>query len=278
MYAVSSASHSVCPSPAVCQADPILWPYLYAVREQDAIARLNRLFHDHIEPVISSVLRRYGQSFPSDMDCSDVRGEIVAGLLVLLKDARTAPHKMTIRNFPAYVRVVARNTCFRMCQKGVPTLSSDLCEATLSTRSDITESFWHRENLRQMWEEILALPPSQRYALLLNLRQGEGEGSLLVQFAASKAVRLSEIRAALGSAWKESDDWNDLPLCDDQIASRLGVSRREVINLRLAARRRLCRRFAVAEEGKKQETGVRYPEPVQETGDKRGGWVLSVAC
>lgn len=247
MYAISDTPRTSCAAPLVCHADPVLWPFLYSASESEAQARLDRLFQDHIEPVIASVLRRYGRSLPADVDTSDLRGEVVTGLLMLLREARTAPHKVTIKNFPAYVRVVARNTCFRMCRRGNSQPTNELTEADLATRSDMAESFWRRENLRQMWGEILALPPAQRYALLLNLRQGEGEGSLLIQFAASKAVRLSEIRAALNPVWRDTDDWNDLPLCDDQIAARLGLARRDVINLRLAARRRLCRRLAVME-------------------------------
>jgi hypothetical protein len=37
--------------------------------------------------------------------------------------------------------------------------------------------------------------------------------------------------------------WNDLPIDDMRIATRLGIKRQQVINLRKAARARLARRL-----------------------------------
>jgi RNA polymerase sigma factor (sigma-70 family) len=98
--------------------------------------------------------------------------------------------------------------------------------------------------LRQVCSEIQSLPIHQRAALLLNLRDQEGQ-ELLTLLTEARAATLDQLAEALGiSATKLAQLWNRLPIQDAEIAQELGLSRQQVINLRVSARRRLARRMA----------------------------------
>lgn len=100
-----------------------------------------------------------------------------------------------------------------------------------------------RANWQQLWAEILQLPVRQRQALLLNLRVGKEQSGLLY-FPASQIAGFAEIADALELPAAELlSFWNQLPLDDNQIATRLDLTRQQIINLRQAARERLHRKF-----------------------------------
>lgn len=101
-----------------------------------------------------------------------------------------------------------------------------------------------RQHLEILWDEIRELPDRQRTALLLNLRDRTDSNALALfllleiateeQLAAAICVSVTELNAI----------WEALPLDDLQIATRLGLTRQQVINLRKSARSRLSRRMA----------------------------------
>ena len=100
--------------------------------------------------------------------------------------------------------------------------------------------------MRRLWFEIKALPPRQRMALLLNARDESGE-SVARLLAATGLAPVDSLAAALGMDEDELNElWDELPLADDVIAARLGLTRQQVINLRKAARDRLARRTSRA--------------------------------
>jgi hypothetical protein len=95
--------------------------------------------------------------------------------------------------------------------------------------------------LEQLWEEITLLPLGQRTALLLSLKDSQGNEivSLLDHL---RIATLSQIADALAiSAERFAELWKSSPIDDNAIAKHLGVTRQQVINLRLSARRRLAR-------------------------------------
>ncbi|HEX7152037.1 MAG TPA: hypothetical protein VF618_11165 [Thermoanaerobaculia bacterium] len=99
-----------------------------------------------------------------------------------------------------------------------------------------------REFLQSLWREIRELRPLQRKALLLNLRDAETANvlSLLVLIG---IAAYEDVAAALEMTPAElTAIWNELPLDDLSIATRLRLTRQQVINLRRAARERLARR------------------------------------
>ncbi|MFN7926550.1 MAG: hypothetical protein U0Y68_01150 [Blastocatellia bacterium] len=96
--------------------------------------------------------------------------------------------------------------------------------------------------LQKIWQEITALPLRQRQALLLNLRE-IGDPNAIVLFPALHIASLHDIAAALELSPTEfATLWPRLPLEDNEIAARLHLTRRQVINLRKVARVRLARR------------------------------------
>lgn len=97
--------------------------------------------------------------------------------------------------------------------------------------------------LRQVWEEICLLPLDQRRALLLNLRDSQGN-DLTATFAHLSIAGIRQVADVLAiPATEFAELWNELPLDDNAIARRLGVTRQRVISLRQSARRRLSRRL-----------------------------------
>jgi RNA polymerase sigma factor (sigma-70 family) len=113
-------------------------------------------------------------------------------------------------------------------------------------RERLDEAFDHRARLERVWQEVRQLPPRQRAALLLNLRDEQGE-SAIVMLPMLRIASLHQIAEALEMSAEElADIWNELPLEDTTLALRMGASRQQVINLRKCARQRLARRLSAA--------------------------------
>jgi len=100
-----------------------------------------------------------------------------------------------------------------------------------------------RDELRLVLREIGELRLPQRQVLLLNLRDHNG-ASAIELFVLLGIATIDEIAAALEmKAEALATLWNSLPLDDNTIAARLGMTRQQVINLRRTARERLARRL-----------------------------------
>jgi len=108
---------------------------------------------------------------------------------------------------------------------------------TTLERMEVTES------LRALWSEIDELPPNQRVALLLSLRDSGGH-TLVDVLRSAGAVPGPTLAAALEVAPEGLDALLvELPWDDLRISARLGLTRQQVINLRKSARLRLARRL-----------------------------------
>jgi len=102
--------------------------------------------------------------------------------------------------------------------------------------------------LERLWREVGVLPISQRYALLLNLRE-MGQTSALSLFVETGIVNLRQIAETLEIQLEAFTTlWNQLPLDDNSIATRMGITRQQVINLRKSARQRLERRMRLVDQ------------------------------
>jgi hypothetical protein len=102
--------------------------------------------------------------------------------------------------------------------------------------------------LQRLWTEVTQLPPLQRSALLLNLRDAQG-GSVIAFIPHLGIATKAEIAEMLSmSAEQFSGLWDELPLDDASIARLFGVTRQQVINLRKTARERLARRMKALEK------------------------------
>lgn len=111
------------------------------------------------------------------------------------------------------------------------------------TRPDAAIETERHIYLQRLWDEISQLPPRQRAALLLNLRDESGRGVvdlwMIVGIATAEAVAsVLEMTVEEFAAL-----WSELPLDDNRIAALLGLTRQQVINLRKSARERLVRRM-----------------------------------
>ncbi|MDX2042506.1 MAG: hypothetical protein SF097_14895 [Acidobacteriota bacterium] len=109
--------------------------------------------------------------------------------------------------------------------------------------ADISLQVEKRIFLQRLWEEVQLLPPNQRTALLLNLRDAEGRGCIAL-FLVTGVATLRQLAEALElTAERFAAVWNDLPLDDQTIAELLGLQRQQIINARKSARERLARRL-----------------------------------
>jgi RNA polymerase sigma factor (sigma-70 family) len=104
--------------------------------------------------------------------------------------------------------------------------------------------------LRRLWSEIQVLPPRQRAALLLNLRDEDGN-ELVTLLVHTRVATLTAVAEALQLSSEElANLWNKLPVEDATIAEQFGLSRQQVINLRVSARRRLARKMSLPPAGR----------------------------
>jgi hypothetical protein len=109
-------------------------------------------------------------------------------------------------------------------------------------RQEIVDIIAYRFHLKKVWKEICELPPRQRAALLLNLKDAQG-CSLIEFLPACGIATIREIAEALNIPPERfAALWSRLPLDDLMISQQLGIKRQQVINLRKCARERLARK------------------------------------
>lgn len=111
------------------------------------------------------------------------------------------------------------------------------------TRPEPSAEAERRAYLELLWREITELPPRQRAALLLNLRDEQGRACIDL-WTLTGVATAQGVAEVLGMTLEEfAEIWNELPLEDKRIAALLGLTRQQVINLRKSARERLTRRM-----------------------------------
>jgi DNA-directed RNA polymerase specialized sigma24 family protein len=122
--------------------------------------------------------------------------------------------------------------------------SGEIWQSLPDPRVDVAGIVERRFYLAALWDEIRELRPRQRAALLLNLRDRSGQ-DMLPMLVLVGVTTLGAIADALDMPMEEFTElWDRLPLEDAMIATRLGITRQQVINLRKSARERLARRMA----------------------------------
>jgi hypothetical protein len=119
-----------------------------------------------------------------------------------------------------------------------------VCDLLPDLGVDVVTEMEERSHLERLWMEICQLPQRQRVALLLNLRDAQARDALIL-FTFTGIATPRRIAEALELPLEEFTAlWNKLPLEDAAIATLLGITRQQVINLRKSARERLTRRTA----------------------------------
>ena len=122
----------------------------------------------------------------------------------------------------------------------------NICELLPDPAVDIASTVEQRFYLEVLWKEICQLPQRQRVALLLNLRDAQA-GDALILITLTGIASLRRIAEVIEMQLEDlAALWNKLPLEDAAIASLLGITRQQVINLRKSARERLARRMAAS--------------------------------
>lgn len=118
-----------------------------------------------------------------------------------------------------------------------------VCELLPDRVADIASTVEQRFYLERLWKEICELPQRQRVALLLNLRDAQA-GDALILFTLTGIASPRRIAKVIEMLPEElATLWSKLPLEDMTIATLLGTTRQQVINLRKSARERLVRRM-----------------------------------
>jgi hypothetical protein len=110
-------------------------------------------------------------------------------------------------------------------------------------RISIAKDFDNRLYLETLWSEITQLSPRHCAALLLNLKDEQGNCAIDL-WVITGVASFEQIAGALDkSAEWLAEIWNHLPIDDERIAGILGLARQQIINLRKTARLRLARRM-----------------------------------
>lgn len=120
--------------------------------------------------------------------------------------------------------------------------ADNLPDRLVDSRVRVDTALEQRLYLERLWSEICILPVKQRAALLLNLKDPQGNG-LIALFPLTGVATVRQLADAIAmSAEQFAELWDALPLGDAAIAEHLGITRQQVINLRKSARERLARR------------------------------------
>jgi hypothetical protein len=123
-------------------------------------------------------------------------------------------------------------------------LGGDINPATIIER---------RQSLQLLWREICQLPRRQRVALLLNLRNPHGI-NVITLLPATGVATFEQIAEALEIPPAEFEQlWAQLPVDDLYLATYLGATRQQVINLRKTARGRLLKRMGMLERAENKD-------------------------
>jgi hypothetical protein len=230
---------------APISVDDLLLPLLRAEAD-DARRLIERLVVEHAAPVIKQIIRSKLCLFFEQgrhQDAEDLHGEALVQLLARLQAFRSHPAENAIVNFQGYVAVLAYNACHEYIRR----------------KSPHYHQLKNRLRYLMTHHSVFSLWESDKAIALCGLSEWRAAGR-----SVASSSRLAQInddpqsfaQTALGGRRPESIKladlavefvhiWPRLPLDDDAIASRLGLRRQQVINLRLAARRRLLRRLNV---------------------------------
>ena len=101
----------------------------------------------------------------------------------------------------------------------------------------------YQENLKKVWAEVCLLPVRHRLALLLNLKDKQGD-CIIRLLPLLRIASIREIAETLEfSPGEFASVWNELPWDDLKISEFMNLTRQQVINLRQSARMRLIRKF-----------------------------------
>jgi RNA polymerase sigma factor (sigma-70 family) len=195
---------------------------------------------DRAQPAIDSVVRRYQRRRVLEPeDAEDIVSDVRATLLERLRRAGSA----AIQKVDSYAAGLTFKKVKDLFRKRLRAREQALLpehESIADARPPGQLAVERQRDLERIWHKIEGLPPKHRAALLLGLRLADGtDGAGVLVFL--KVTSMSDLAAAIDVSVGELEDllWDELPLDDIRIAAHLGVTPRQVIDLRKSARRSL---------------------------------------
>jgi hypothetical protein len=203
--------------PTVLGLDEVALSFLKESDDEQAERKLSALINTHARPlihrIIASTIRfspRTGIGHAEDLE--DIYSDTAMKLVVGLRKRRSIGSPDSIENLRSYMAVATYNCCYSYLRQKYPGRSK--------LRDKIQYVLRHQEGLAT---DLSGISDSGIEA--------DGYDSHACRFWAGIAGKAGAQDTAL------------LPLDDAAIATRLGSTRQQVINLRKAARERLARRL-----------------------------------
>jgi len=194
--------------------------------------------HERITEVINRVvgsLVARGELRSDEAD--DVRSTVT--LRVLRQFAEGVDHLRSVDDYVARMTINAATDILRGRALAPVALDDVVAPEDLAALPE--DRFAARQMLLLLWNEIRALPPMQRRALLLHARD-ERDMSAIHLLVFTGVATLDEIAFALDFSRADMEAmWDRLPMRDLAISEILGTTRAQVISFRRAARERLER-------------------------------------
>lgn len=228
--------------------DTLLGHFLDATGPAEEDTHLNELIRSHARPLIRRVVGSRLRDLPQEVD--DVSAEAQMELLLWLRRMKSGTAASAISDFDAYTSTIAINACNRFFrrrpahQQASVHLTAEHWDVLPDRAHSPEKTLDLRRYVARLWSEVSDLPRKQRVALLLHLRDRNGN-PVLPMFPISGVAFLPALAGALGILEPElAAMWPDLPFDDSAIAALLDCTRQQVINLRMSARKRLANRMA----------------------------------
>jgi DNA-directed RNA polymerase specialized sigma24 family protein len=201
-------------------------------RQRDAETRLQALAQD------ASALARSGLH-----GLDPVRLELADLLAILFKELGGPVELDELATAVAHLQGIRDERAGQAAAGDAEEEEPDEVSTLADPRAGVDAEVDRKIYLEKLWAEICELPPRQRAAVLLNLKDAQGN-SMIEMLPITGIASVRQIAAALEiPAGEFASLWGELPLDDNAIAARLGLTRQQVINLRKSARDRLARRL-----------------------------------
>lgn len=204
--------------------DPILHPYLSASSDRQAIQCLERLIDHQVRPKLAGIWYRFGSSLRRASFRQDFESEVIIAIASHLDRMRDGSNPSVIGHFASYVYTTAKNTLFRLLNSERAYIYEISTEIPSEGRID--EQLFFQELLTEIFQVFRSLPNNQKKSLINGIN---------TNFLNAKEKDV--FRSLCNSASIEFTE----RVPDSEIARELSLSPREIISLRLTARRRLAR-------------------------------------
>jgi RNA polymerase sigma factor (sigma-70 family) len=251
--------------------DMLLMPFLNSKNGESSEAVLSQLFTEHADPICSKIVEFRTRNifgidyFERQKLHEDLKQEVRLKMLMQLRQLQTNPNVEPIYDFKSYVARITHNLIhdyFRTKFRPADVIQSRELQVPLSEieedtnivglngkrilpnfASELEDKEERIYRLTCVWNELNQLPKNQCAAWLLKV-EDKDSNSTLKWLPVFRIANIREIALAIGFDVEDlAQIWNNLPMCDQEIAVILKSTQRQVINWRKSANERLQRRI-----------------------------------